>query len=61
MNQILRIGQEIEGFLVKEYCKTYGVNNAQSYKVADTKGNTFIMKIMVDDAVPLNLMRPFAV
>lgn len=48
MNQILRIGQEIEGFLVKEYCKTYGANNAQSYKVADTKGNTFIMKIMVD-------------
>ena len=48
MNQILRIGQEIEGFLVKEYCKTYGANNAQSYKVGDTKGNTFIMKIMVD-------------
>ena len=48
MNQILKIGQEVAGFRVTEYCKTYGANNAQSYKVVDDKGVTSIMKIMVD-------------
>ena len=45
MTPTLKIGQKIEGFQVQEYCKTYGVNNAESYIVTDKKGRTVIMKM----------------
>lgn len=48
MAPTLKIGQKIEGFQVQEYCKTYGVNNAESYIVTDKKGRTAIMKIIID-------------
>lgn len=48
MTPTLKIGQKIEGFQVQEYCKTYGVNNAESYIVTDKKGRTAIMKIIID-------------
>ena len=44
----MRIGQEIDGFQVKEYCKTYGLNNAESYRVVDAKGEESLMKIIID-------------
>ena len=48
MDRILRTGQEIDGFQVKEYCKTYGLNNAKSYRVVDAKGEESLMKIIID-------------
>ena len=48
MNHILRKGQWLDGFRVQEYCKTYGLNNAESYKVVDENGNEAIMKIIID-------------
>ena len=36
---------EDEGFQVQEYCKTYGLYNAESYIVTDKKGRTAIMKM----------------
>ena len=48
MDRILRIGQEIDGFQVKEYCKRYGLNNAESYRVVDAKGEESLMKIIID-------------
>ena len=45
MAPTLKNGQNIEGFEVQEYCKTYGVNNAESYIVTDKKGRTAIMKM----------------
>lgn len=48
MGQILRVGQKIDEFCVLKYCKTYGLNNAESYMVTDKKGRFAIMKIMID-------------
>ena len=48
MKPTLKIGQIIDGFCVQKYCKTYGVNNAESYMVADIKGNAAVMKIIID-------------
>ena len=48
MNHILRKGQWLDGFRVQEYFKTYGLNNAESYKVVDENGNEAIMKIIID-------------
>ena len=45
MASTLKIGQKIEGFQVQEYCKTYGLYNAESYIVTDKKGRTAIMKM----------------
>ena len=45
MASTLKIGQKIEGFQVQEYCKIYGLYNAESYIVTDKKGRTAIMKM----------------
>jgi len=36
---------EDRGIQVQEYCKTYGLYNAESYIVTDKKGRTAIMKM----------------
>ena len=48
MNATLNIGHEVGNFTVVKYLKTYGLNNAESYRVTDAKGNDAIMKLMVD-------------
>ena len=48
MNYTLTIGQNIEGYRVMEYCKTYGLNNAESYKVVGPDGRPALMKIILD-------------
>ena len=48
MNATLNIGYEVGNFTVVKYLKTYGLNNAESYRVTDAKGNDAIMKLMVD-------------
>ena len=44
----MTIGQNIEGYRVMEYCKTYGLNNAESYKVVGPDGRPALMKIILD-------------
>ena len=48
MNATLNIGHEVGNFTVVKYLKTYGLNNAESYRVTDAEGNDAIMKLMVD-------------
>ena len=48
MNSTLNIGHEVGNFIVVKYLKTYGLNNAESYRVTDAEGNDAIMKLMVD-------------
>lgn len=48
MNATLNIGHEVGNFTVVKYLKTYGLNNAESYRVTDSEGNDAIMKLMVD-------------
>ena len=48
MNATLNIGHEVGNFIVVKYLKTYGLNNAESYRVTDAEGNDAIMKLMVD-------------
>ena len=48
MNATLNIGHEVGNFIVVKYLKTYGPNNAESYRVTDAEGNDAIMKLMVD-------------
>ncbi|MBO5815483.1 MAG: AAA family ATPase [Bacteroidales bacterium] len=48
MNATLNIGYEVENFTVVKYLKTYGLNNAESYRVTDSEGNDAIMKLMID-------------
>ena len=48
MNSTLNIGHEVGNFTVVKYLKTYGLNNAESYRVTDAEGNDAIMKLMVD-------------
>lgn len=48
MNATLNIGYEVGNFTVVEYLKTYGLNNAESYRVTDSEGNDAIMKLMID-------------
>lgn len=48
MNATLNIGHEVGNFTVVKYLKTYGLNNAESYRVTDAEGNDAIMKLIVD-------------
>lgn len=48
MNATLNIGHEVGNFTVVKYLKTYGLNNAESYRVTDSEGNDAIMKLMID-------------
>lgn len=48
MNATLNIGYEVGNFTVVEYLKTYGLNNAESYRVTNSEGNDAIMKLMID-------------
>lgn len=48
MNATLNIGHEVGNFTVVKYLKTYGLNNAESYRVTDSDGNDAIMKLMID-------------
>ena len=44
----MNIGQEVGKYKVKEYLKTYGLDNAESYKVVTDEGKEAIMKLMID-------------
>ena len=48
MNATLNTGHEVGNFTVVKYLKTYGINNAESYRVTDSEGNDAIMKLIVD-------------
>ena len=48
MSGTLNIGQEVGKYKVKEYLKTYGLDNAESYKVVTDEGKEAIMKLMID-------------
>ena len=48
MNATLTEGQKIGNYHVKEFIKTYGLDNVESYTVMDDEGREGIMKLIVE-------------